>query len=87
MSKQNPSTKTVDDLIAMIRPYYAANAAGGNLHVSLDDGNMDGVSVWFCLREAANERDLDGVRIAVALLELSEDSRHDLYDRYSEYAA
>ena len=79
------STESVEALIAMIRPYYAAHSAGGNLHVSLDDGNMEDGNVWFCLMEAAKEKDLVGVRIAVHLLSMTEDARYELYDRYSEY--
>lgn len=76
----------INQAIELIRPYYESELAGGNLHVSLDDGNMEDGNVWFCLEEAVKERDLDGAKIAVFLLTMTEDERFDLYDRYDEYA-
>ena len=79
-------SQPLDECLKEVREFYEGNPAGGNLHVCLDDGNMEDGNVWWCLQEAAKEKDLDGVLIACLLLGMSEDDRFDLYDRYDEYA-
>jgi hypothetical protein len=75
----------MSDLIKAIRDFYAENPAGGRLHICLDDGNMEEGNVWWCLENAATARDLWAVKIACCLLDLSEDERFALYERYSDY--
>ena len=76
----------IERAIAMARAYYAANPAGGNLHVVLDDGNMDSGCITWSRKEAENERDYAAINIADHLLTMSEDDRYKVYDRYDEYA-
>lgn len=74
-----------EKLLADIRSYYHYNAAGGSLHIVLDDGNIEDSSVRWCYEFAKKEKDLPAVRIAKQLLTLSVAERQELYDRYSEY--
>jgi hypothetical protein len=75
-----------NELLEMVRQFYERNPAGGNLHVCLDDGNMEDGNVWWCLQEAAKHKDLAAVQIACWLLALSEEDRFDFYDQYGQYA-
>lgn len=74
------------DILTACRNWYETNPSGGVLHICLDDGNMDEGNVWWCLREAAQEKNLRAVQIAAWLLTFSEDERFDLYDKYDQYA-
>lgn len=69
-------------LTALIHLYYdgemgteGERSTGGNLHITLDDGNVSGGNVLFCLRQAEREGDVLGVLIAEALLDYSADER------------
>lgn len=82
-----PTLDRIEQAIAMICPFYAREPAGGVLHVCLDDGNMRDGEVAWCLEEARKEGNVEAFRIASFLLvQMSENERFDLYDRYNEYA-
>jgi len=68
---------TVPDVIPLIEAYYKkpGNEVGGNLHVVLDDYNIDTASVQFCLDQATAENDADGVKLAEMLLQMSRTQR------------
>lgn len=77
----------IQDAIRRIRPYYAANPSGGELHVALDDGNLDASDVLWCLNQAQSVGDKEAVAIAKMLLDMSVDERYELYEFYSQYAS
>lgn len=72
---QPPATPS--QLRALIKAYYAkpGNLAGGTLHVTLDDGNIETHHILFCLGQAKDARDVDGVRIAELLLSMTRRQR------------
>ena len=81
-----PSTRpTVPEVTVLARAYYAkpGDAAGGNLHVVLDDSNLDDSSISFCLERAHEAGDADGVVLAEKLLALTRTQRRRLsYNKY-----
>jgi hypothetical protein len=54
------------DVFALVRHYYElpGNAAGGALHIVLDDGNLSLDHLLFCREQAAAAHDNLGVQIA-----------------------
>lgn len=64
----------VDDLIAT---YYDrdGNAAGGSLHVVLDDSNWRDDSIRFCIDFARDRGDIEGQALAILLLVLPWEER------------
>jgi hypothetical protein len=76
---------THDDIVQLIEDYYAkpGNGSGGNLHVLLDDQNVD--SVEFCRDHAAADGDADGVAICDRLAALSLIDRWDTIDPNGVY--
>lgn len=72
----------MSDILTMIHAYFAVpgNENGGNLHIALEDGNMEDSHIEFC-REVAREcHDYDGVKLAEALLAMSFEEREKLYE-------
>jgi hypothetical protein len=63
----------IPDLVARVRAYYAlpGNEAGGNLHVALDDDNLDAHYLVWCLGRCVERGDEPGKAIALALLDMS----------------
>ena len=78
MTEEKP---TVPDVLPLVHAYYAlpGNGAGGNLHIVLDDGNVDDSSVRFCLTQARERGDEPGIILAEALLLMSRTQRTKLY--------
>lgn len=77
------STKpTMADVSEMVLDYlsHPDNGVGGNLHIVLDDGNTDDGSISFCYGYASAKGDEAGVRLACAMLQLSEAERDALYE-------
>lgn len=73
----HPPKPLVPEVRALAVAYYAkpGNGAGGNLHIVLDDYNVDNDAVDFCLARAREAGDEDGVRIAEALRRMSRSAR------------
>lgn len=74
---------TVPEVLPLVEAYYDKpnNGAGGNLHIVLDDGNVEDSHVEFCLNQARRYGDLDGVALAEILLKMSKTQRLKLYRR------
>lgn len=68
---------TVPEVLPIARRYFAkeGNAAGGSLHIVLEDGNIDDSSVQFCREWALERGDADGVALADLLLRMSKTQR------------
>jgi hypothetical protein len=73
--------KTVGQVLKMARDYYKlpGNGCGGNLHIVLDDGNLETHHAQSCLNWAKEDNDEKGVELAKALLDLTEDQRDTIY--------
>jgi hypothetical protein len=71
---------TVPEVLPLVRAYYAkpGNAVGGNLHIVLDEGNVETGHVEWCLARAREEGDADGAALAELLLRMSKTQRSKL---------
>lgn len=67
----------VDDLLPICQRYYEqeGNMQGGNLHIVLDDFNVDDTHIRFCSDAAAIEGDWFGHHLAGLILILSKTQR------------
>lgn len=68
-------------LVHLIELYYRDNAAGGNLHIVLDDGNYGKGFVQCCIKDAIENKDFIGETIGNMLLEFSEDEQEQIIER------
>jgi len=71
---------TVPEVLHLACAYYATpgNSTGGNLHVVLEDENLDDGHVQRCLERAEQEADSDGIKLANALLAMTKTQRRRL---------
>jgi hypothetical protein len=65
-----------------IQYYYKNldNVVGGNLHVVLDDGNVESEFIIFCRAEAEKNKDSFGIFLCDILLTFSEDELDKMYN-------
>jgi len=72
---------TIPEVMPLIKAYYAisGNGVGGNLHIILDDGNIDNEDVKFCLDECKKSCDSEGVILCGLLLRMSKTQRRKMY--------
>jgi hypothetical protein len=70
---------TFDELLPEVRAYYQVHPAGGSLHITLDDGNVDRRHVWFCWCKAVAAGDHAGAALAMKLLHASRRTRERLH--------
>lgn len=66
---------TLPEVVDQFAAYHDRNPAWGNLHIVLDDGNVDDQSVKYCLESARGCGDAEGVRLAEVLLKMSKTQR------------
>lgn len=69
---------TVPQAIAAIRAYYALpgnEVTGGNLHIVVDDKNLDDGSLVHCRERALERGDTEGIALADLLLLLTRTQR------------
>lgn len=72
-------------LLPAIWEYYQNHAAGGWLHVVLDDGNLEDRFIEHAKEGASRELDIAAFNIAQDLLKLSRTQRKKLYAHYDWY--
>lgn len=71
------------NLCTAIQEYYTDNAAGGALHIVLDDGNLETSHISWCLNNSIREdKDTRAFLIACDLLGLSFSARKKLYNQH-----
>jgi hypothetical protein len=72
---------TRNDVSLLALDYLAkdGNGAGGNLHLVLEDGNVESSHIEYCLKQAETNGDNEGVGLAKAILQLSMTQRKKLY--------
>lgn len=51
------------------------NICGGNLHIALDDGNLDDDSIVFCYNQCKKHKDYLGMLICSRLMGIDESER------------
>ncbi len=76
-----PQKPTVPEVLPKVREYYTrpGNSCGGNLHIVLDDGNVDDHNVEFCRSQAQQAGDAEGVALAELLSRMSKTQRLRLH--------
>jgi hypothetical protein len=74
---------TVPEVLPLAKAYYAkpGNSCGGNLHIVLDDGNIEDYWVKSCINVARQKGDEDGVKLAELLLRMSKTQRRKIRRR------
>jgi hypothetical protein len=74
-------------LIQLAKEYYAieGNGVGGNLHIILDDGNIENNHIEYCLELSRQKNDLKGIELCELLLKISKTQRNKLIHNYSLY--
>jgi hypothetical protein len=75
---RDPDRPTVPEVLALVRAYYAlpGNAAGGNCHLVLDDGNVEDGNIRFCLEACEAEGDAPGARLMGLMLRMTRTQRN-----------
>lgn len=70
----------LEQVAALIKFYYEVmdNPTGGNLHIVLDDGNLEDGHITFCRDQASAAKDYVGEALASMLLDLSEEEREQV---------
>jgi hypothetical protein len=78
---------SVPILIQKSKEYYSmeGNKVGGNLHIILDDGNINDSSINFCLNQATIKGDKLGIELCKLLLLASKTQRNKLVNSYNLY--
>lgn len=69
---------TVPEVLPLVRALYARSAVGCCLHIVLDDGNVEGGSVEFCLAQAMERGHKDCEDLARLLTLMSRTQRRKL---------
>lgn len=72
---------TIDSVLKKAREFYEYYPTGGNLHIVLDDGNIEEDHVRWCVDLANNEKDLAAADLGMDLLCLTANDRHTVYCR------
>lgn len=57
------------------------NEVGGNLHIVLDDGNLENEIIAWCMQRCINEQDFLGFSICDNLLRITYKEREVIYDQ------
>lgn len=77
----------MEQIIELCKAYYKQNTTGGNLHIILDDGNVEQDNLDFCKKEAEKNGDTAGLEILKELQHMTELERLCLTEhRYDEYS-
>lgn len=72
-------------LLGLCRKLYRRHSGGGNLHIVLDDGNIENHNIQSCIDDAIKEKDKLSIEIEHLLLEMTETEREEFYEK-SEYS-
>ena len=75
------SRPRVSDVLPLVEAYYNDHPTGGSLHIVLDDGNLADHSIEFCRAYAIERGDVEGARLADALLLMTRTQRKRIYRR------
>lgn len=64
----------------LIEFYYnnLENIVGGNLHIVLDDNNVDDDSIKYCLEDCKRTDDTFGIFLCLVLLQFTEEEREKI---------
>ena len=75
-------------IVQKCKEYYQkpGNSVGGNLHIVLDDGNLENSHIQHCKETCIKEHDHDGSKICTLLLQCTDAQRRSIYNSYRCYA-
>lgn len=65
----------------LLHQYMDRELGGGNLHIVLEDGNLEDHHIEWCIQNALDEMDGDAAIIGNWLLKLTEEEREDVYNK------
>jgi hypothetical protein len=73
--------KKFQEVLSLVNHYYSLpnNCAGGNLHIVVDDGNVEDDDIEYCKEQADRKGDKEGVAIAKLLIKMSKKDREKIY--------
>lgn len=81
----------ISDVLPLLKEYCSreGNSVGGNLHIVLDDGNIEDDNIAFCLRQCLYSNPMDNLGAALChlLKDMSKTQRKKISAMmYKEYA-
>lgn len=65
----------------LLNIYMERELGGGNLHIVLEDGNLEDNHIQYCIQSALDEMDGDGAVLGNWLLKLTPEEREDIYNK------
>ena len=70
-------TPTIPEVLPLAKAYVRKpqNTMGGNLHIVLDDENIETTHLWFCQARCRTTGDIDGERLCDLLLQMTKTQR------------
>jgi len=71
-----------DKYIDLCKHYYEQECCGGNMHIVLDDGNINDSSVSWCAGLAHGRQDHEASDLANLMLMMTEKQRTRVYNSY-----
>ena len=73
---------TVEFVRNIVEAYYKlpCNIVGGNLHIVVDDLNLEDSSILQCMEKALKKADVDTLFLGNLLLQFSEEDREEIFE-------
>ena len=77
MTAPKTYSRTTAEIVELVEAYYAkpGNLAGGNLHIVLDDGNVEDENIEWCRERCLEAGDSDGLLLCTLLAERGRSTR------------
>lgn len=73
------------ELLEYYYDHHESGCVGGNLHIALDDGNLEDGNLWFCYEQAEKERDLLGMYLASTMWTMTMEGREKVREAYLRF--
>jgi len=70
------------EILKLAAEIYAENSVGGNLHIVLDDGNLDNDDIVSCIHKAQDDGDFKAAKLGRMLMALTMRQRQEIYECY-----
>ena len=71
---------TIPEVLPLAKAYVRKPwfGVGGNLHIVLDDGNIENSNILFCQDLCRGDKDVDGERLCGLLLQMTKTQRRKI---------
>ncbi len=78
---------TIPEVVKDFAEFYQkpGNGVWGNLHIVLEDGNVENSHVGWCLKNALEQKDYESARLCGFLLQMTRSQRSRLPRKVSEF--